>query len=52
LRCKHNIAETFTIGKLSIHEDSELVIAGEVLDILVAIILPHKVAEMVAIKEV
>ena len=52
LRCKHNTAETFTVGKLSIHEDGELIIASEVLDILVAIILPHKVVEMVAIKEV
>ena len=47
LGCQDNITKTFTVGKLTEHQDAKLVIAGKLLDIFVAAIFTCEIAEVV-----
>ena len=38
LRCKRNITETFTVGKLPKHQDCELVPARKKLDVTISVV--------------
>lgn len=49
---KNDIPETFSIGKLTEHQDSKLIVASEVFDILVSFVLSNQVVEVIAVKEV
>jgi len=51
IKCDHQIPETFTVGKLSEHQCKQLVPAGEVLHILVAIILGYDTIELTAVEK-
>jgi len=51
IECDHQIPKTFTVGKLSEHQSKQLVPAGEVLHILVAIILGYDTIELTAVEK-
>ena len=48
---KDNITKTFTVGRLTEHQDAKLVIACELLDIFVAAIFLCEIVEIVTIDE-
>ena len=52
LSSEDNVTKAFTVRQLSEHQDQKLVVTSEVLNIPVAVIFPHEVVEMVAVKEV
>lgn len=52
LGCRDNITKTFTVGKLTEHQDCKLVPAGKLLDIFVTTVFPCEIVEIVAIEEV
>jgi len=51
IKCDHQIPETFTAGKLSEHQSKQLVPAGEVLHIPVAMILGYDTIELTAVEK-
>ncbi len=51
IKCDHQIPETFTVGKLSEHQSKQLVPAGEVLHIPVAMILGYDTIELTAVEK-
>ena len=47
----YQITQTFAVTKLSKHQGQQLVPAGEVLDIMVAVILPDIVIELTSVQK-
>ena len=45
LSCQDNITKTFTVGKLTEHQNAKLVIAGELLDIFVTTVFPCEIVK-------
>ena len=52
LSCQDNITKTFTVGKLTEHQDCKLVPAGKLLDITIPIVFVCKSEEYILIDEV
>ena len=52
LGCQDNITKTFTVGKLTGHQDGKLVPAGKMLDITIPIVFVCKSEEYILIDEV
>ena len=52
LGCQDNIMKTFTVGKLTEHQDCKLVPAGKLLDITIPIVFVCKSEEYILIDEV
>src|SRR5690606_8355198 len=51
IKCDHQVPKTFTVGKLSEHQSKQLVPAGEVLHILVAMILGYDTIELTTVEK-